>query len=439
MTGAGWPRVARLALVQASIGGIVVLMTSTLNRVMVVELSLPAAIPGILVALQYALQLSRPYTGFGSDRSGRRTPWILGGMAILGAGATGAAAATMVMATHFALGLVLNVLAFLAIGVGVSMTGTPFLALLAESVAPDRRGGAAALTWLTMIVGFIVSTVFAGFLLDPFTLPRLVMVVGLVSGVAMLLTFLATLGVEQRRVAPVVPTPMAAPDFGASVRAILADEKTRKFSIFVFLSMLAFSAQDLILEPFAGRVFSMTPGETTRIAGTMNGGMLAGMVLAALFAQRFGSLRAWATGGCALSAVALLALAASPMMASTMALKGIVFALGTANGAFAIGAIGSMMALTADAGDGAVGTRMGVFGAAQGVASGLGGLFGAVASDVGRVAFGSVELGYGLVFVLEAALFAAAAMLAARSAAGAPVLRAQTVRSTGESLLEAVT
>src|SRR5690606_10335135 len=67
MTGAGWPRVARLALVQASIGGIVVLMTSTLNRVMVVELSLPAAIPGILVALQYALQLSRPYTGFGSD------------------------------------------------------------------------------------------------------------------------------------------------------------------------------------------------------------------------------------------------------------------------------------------------------------------------------------------------------------------------------------
>jgi BCD family chlorophyll transporter-like MFS transporter len=82
---------------------------------------------------------------------------------------------------------------------------------------------------------------------------------------------------------------------------------------------------------------------------------------------------------------------------------------------------------------------MGVFGAAQGVASGLGGLFGAVTSDVGRVAFGSVELGYGLVFVLEAALFAAAAMLAARSAAGAPVLRAQTVRSNGESLLEAVT
>jgi BCD family chlorophyll transporter-like MFS transporter len=415
-------------------------MTSTLNRVMVVELSLPAAIPGILVALQYVLQLSRPYTGFGSDRTGRRTPWILGGMAILGAGATGAAAATMLMATHFALGLALNVLAFLAIGAGVSMTGTPFLALLAEQVAPERRGGAAALTWLTMIVGFIVSTVVAGYLLDPFSLGRLVLVVALVSGVAMLLTFLATLGVEKRHVAlPVAASAAPAPDFMASVRSILADEKTKKFSIFVFLSMLAFSAQDLILEPFAGRVFNMTPGETTRIAGTMNGGMLAGMVLAALFAQKFGSLRAWATGGCALSAVALLALAASPTFGSTLVLKGIVFALGTANGAFAIGAIGSMMALTTEAGDGAVGTRMGVFGAAQGIASGLGGLFGAVASDLGRVAFNSVELGYGLVFVLEAALFAAAAMLAARSAAGAPVLTPQTVRASGDSLLEAVT
>lgn len=437
MSGAGWPRVARLALVQASIGGIIVLMTSTLNRVMVVELALPAAVPGILLAIQYALQLSRPYTGFGSDRSGRRTPWIWGGMAILATGAVGAAAATWLMATHFWAGLSLNVLAFLAIGAGVSMTGTPFLALLAEQVSAERRGGAAALTWLTMIVGFIISTVVAGALLDPFSLGRLVGVIALVSVTAMVLTVLATIGVEREaRIAPASSAPR--PDFRAAVRDILADEKTRQFSVFVFLSMLAFSAQDLILEPFAGRVFNLTPGETTRIAGTMNGGMLAGMVLAALFAQRVGSLRAWATGGCALSAVALLGLATSPLIGSVFVLKAIIFALGTSNGAFAIGAIGSMMALTTDAGDGAVGTRMGVFGAAQGVASGLGGLMGAVASDLGRAAFGSVEVGYGAVFVFEAALFAAAALLAARSAAGAPSLSADRIRASGDGLLEAV-
>jgi BCD family chlorophyll transporter-like MFS transporter len=438
--GATWPRVARLAMVQASLGGIVVLMTSTLNRVMVVELALPAALPGILVALHYALQLSRPYTGFGSDRTGRRTPWIWGGMAILGLGATGAAAATWLMAEHFVLGLLANVLAFLAIGVGVSMTGTPFLALLAEQVAPERRGGAAALTWLTMIVGFIISTVLAGSLLDPFSLPRLVAVVGLISAIAMVLTVLATVGVEPRQAPRVsAATAAARPDFLKEVRGILADERTRKFSIFVFLSMLAFSAQDLILEPFAGRVFAMTPGETTRIAGTMNGGMLLGMLLAAVFSQRFGSLRAWATGGCAMSAVALLALAASPLFGSTLVLKGIIFALGTSNGAFAIGAIGSMMALTTEAGDAAVGTRMGVFGAAQGVASGLGGLMGAVASDVGRAAFGSVEVGYGAVFVVEALMFAGAAVLASRSAAGAPGAMRRALERNGDAMLEAVT
>ena len=58
------------------LGAVVVLTTSTLNRVMVVELALPALLPGLLVALHYAVQISRPRMGFGSDVGARRTPWI---------------------------------------------------------------------------------------------------------------------------------------------------------------------------------------------------------------------------------------------------------------------------------------------------------------------------------------------------------------------------
>ena len=68
-----------------------VLTTSTLNRVMVVELALPAALPGFLVAMHYFVQLSRPRFGHASDRGGRRTPWIRGGMALLALGGLGAA------------------------------------------------------------------------------------------------------------------------------------------------------------------------------------------------------------------------------------------------------------------------------------------------------------------------------------------------------------
>lgn len=91
----GWLQVVRLGLVQASLGAIVVLMTSTLNRIMVVELALPAMLPGALVALHYLVQMSRPRMGHGSDQGTRRTPWIIGGMTVLAAGALSATLATV--------------------------------------------------------------------------------------------------------------------------------------------------------------------------------------------------------------------------------------------------------------------------------------------------------------------------------------------------------
>ncbi len=79
-----WLQIFRLGLVQCCLGAIVVLTTSTLNRLMVIELALPAVLPGMLVALHYGIQLSRPNWGFKSDTGGSRTRWIIGGMAILG-------------------------------------------------------------------------------------------------------------------------------------------------------------------------------------------------------------------------------------------------------------------------------------------------------------------------------------------------------------------
>ncbi|MEM8596464.1 MAG: PucC family protein, partial [Pseudomonadota bacterium] len=131
-----WAGIARLGCVQLALGAVVVLTTSTLNRVMVVELALPAMLPGALVALHYAVQLSRPRWGFGADRGGRRVPWILGGMALLAAGGSGAAGATVWMATAPTAGIIAATIAFIAIGLGVGMAGTNLLALLAIRTAP---------------------------------------------------------------------------------------------------------------------------------------------------------------------------------------------------------------------------------------------------------------------------------------------------------------
>ena len=105
----GFSGIMRLGLVQAALGAIVVLATSTMNRVMVVEWSMPAIVPGALVALHYGVQVLRPRMGHGSDMGRRRTPWIVGGMAALACGAVTAAAATAWMGNHTVAGVVLAV------------------------------------------------------------------------------------------------------------------------------------------------------------------------------------------------------------------------------------------------------------------------------------------------------------------------------------------
>jgi len=409
----GWFGIVRLGLVQMALGAIVVLTTSTLNRVMVVELALPALVPGLLVAIHYAVQISRPRMGFGSDRSGRCTPWILGGMAVLAAGGTLAAAATAWMATERAAGLALAAFAFLLVGTGVSACGTSLLVLLAKRVAPERRAPAATIVWMLMIIGFAVTAGLAGRWLEPYSPQRLVAVSGSVALIACTVAALALWRLEGRGGTRAEPEPQLR--FLQALRQVWQESAARRFTLFVFVSMLAFSAQDLILEPFAGAVFGLTPGATTQLSGLQHGGVLLGMIAAALAGSRWhiGSLRQWTIGGCVASALALAALAAAGTLGPPWPLHATVFALGAANGAFSIAAIGSMMRMAGEGRAQREGVRMGLWGASQAISFGIGGLAGALASDAARQFVAATGPAYALVFGLEAVLFLWAAALAA--------------------------
>lgn len=422
----GWFGVFRLALVQASIGAVVVLTTSTLNRVMVVELALPAALPGLLVALHYFIQMSRPKFGHESDKGGRRTTWIVGGMALLGLGGILAAASAALMTVSGAGGVALATLAFLMIGAGVGACGTSLLVLLASSVTPERRAPAATITWLMMIASFAITATVAGAFLDPFSFTRLFLVTSTVSGLALLVTWLATLGLEAR----VAPAPKPAPEAHArtaekpqrfidALKDVLAEPHTRVFGLFVFISMLAYSAQDLVLEPFAGAVFGLTPGESTQLGGQQYGGVLLGMILVALLGRWAGAagqgvLRICLVAGCLASAALLASLAAAGFIGPPWPLEANVFLLGLANGVYAVAAISSMMTLVSRGTRGRDGTRMGVWGASQAIAFGLGGLAGTVVVDLVRLISSEVSTAYAVVFSAQALLFTVAAVLAVR-------------------------
>ena len=428
----GWMAIVRLGLVQACLGAVVVMTTSTLNRVMVVELALLALLPGILVAMHYLVQVARPRMGYGSDLGQRRTPWIVGGMMVLAIGGALAALATAWMGSERQAGIALAVVAFMLIGIGVSAAGTSLLVLLAKRVDAPRRAAAATTVWLMMIAGFAVTAGLAGKLLDPYSPARLIAVTAAVSTLAVLLTLLATWRLEGSAPAEPVATAreLRKPAFREALAQVWAEPVARRFTIFVFVSMLAYSAQDLILEPFAGTVFGFTPGQSTGLSGMQHAGVLAGMLAAAFAGRggRFGSLRAWQIGGCLMSALMLLGLVAAGIVGDGWPFRANVFALGVANGAFSIAAIASMMRLASEGRHAREGTRMGLWGAAQAVAFGMGGLVGTAASDLARWLIGTPSLAYAVVFGFEALLFVAAAALAgqlgrtaAPSARSAPV------------------
>ena len=413
--------VIRLGLVQAALGAIVIFVTSSISRLMVVEHGLPALIPGCLVALHYGVQILRPRWGYGSDVGGRRTPWIVGGMLALAIGNVGAAIATTLMSSDRALALGLAGVAYLLVGVGVGATGTSLLVLLAKRVEPPHRAAAATTVWIMMIGGFIATAAFVGTMLDPFSPTRLLQVAVAISAVAVLVTLAAVWKIEpvqaHGRTVDGHGLRTEASGFRRAMADVWREPQARRFAIFVFLSMFAYSAQELILEPFGGFVFALTPGASAKLTGVQHAGLLVGMLVVAgagsLFAgRRLGTMAFWTVGGCLGSAGALLGLAASGMQASLPMMRLCVFGLGVTNGAFSIAAIGAMMQLAGSGRATREGTRMGLWGAAQAVAFATGGLVATGATDLTRHLIASPLEAYLVVFLGEALVFCAAAHLA---------------------------
>ena len=203
--------------------------------------------------------------------------------------------------------------------------------------------------------------------------------------------------------------------FMDGMREVWAERRARNFTIFVFLSMTAYFMQELILEPYAGLVFAFTPGQSTSLSGAQNGGVFLGMLTVGIMATglRIGSLRNWVVAGCLGSAAALTLITVMGQMGPAVPLVPAVVLLGLFNGMFAVAAIGAMMALAGQGRGQREGTRMGLWGAAQAIAAGFGGLLGAAAADIMR-GLTNTATAFGTVFLFEALLFIASAYMAFR-------------------------
>jgi BCD family chlorophyll transporter-like MFS transporter len=411
-------RLLRLSLFQVSVGMAAVLLTGTLNRVMIVELGISGAVVALMAALPLLIAPLRALIGFKSDThrsflGWRRAPYIWFGSMLQFGGFAIMPFALLILSgdTHgpIVVGEVAAALAFLLVGLGMHMTQTAGLALATDLAPEEARPRAVALLYVMLLAGMVASSIFFSFLLADFSAVRLIQVVQGAAVATMVLNCVALWKQEVRNRALTAPDRQHAP-FSTHWRALMAGGGTGRLLAAVGFGAAAFSMQDVLLEPYGAEVLGLSVSMTTALTALWAWGALAGFAFAA-HRLGAGAEHHRLAGAGALVGVAAFALVifAAPVGSAAMFCLGVA-GIGFGGGLFSVGTLTAAMTLARDGGSG---LALGAFGAVQATAAGVGIAIGGALRDlVSRLseqgalgpALTGPAVGYGFVYHLEIGL-----------------------------------
>lgn len=412
-----WSRLLRLSLFQVSCAMALVLLNGTLNRVMIVELNVPAWLVASMVGLPLVIAPLRTLVGFRSDHhqsaiGWRRAPYIwmgslfqFGGLAIMPFALlllSGEGNAPIWVAQAAAM------LAFLLVGLGLHTTQTAGLAL-ATDIAPEHsRPHVVAVLYIALLLGMLVSALIFGALLSAFTQMKLIQVVQGAAMLTMVLNCIALWKQESRQ--PDRNNDVVRPAFLPAWHRFTQATRGYRFLVVVALGTAGFTMQDVLLEPYGGEILGLSVGQTTLLTALLATGSLIAFVVAAWQLRR-GTLPAHiAAVGIIIGIVAFSIIVFAGVIES-----GVLFRIGTAGIGFGAGLFSVctlIMAMTI-VGEQHRGLSLGAWGAAQAFAAGLGIAIGGLIRDAVTDlavsgAFGDVltnpAVGYSVVYQLEIVL-----------------------------------
>ena len=345
----------RLSLFQISVGMAAVMLLGTLNRVMIVELSVPAMIVALMIAIPVLIAPFRAILGFKSDnyRSAigwKRVPylwfgtlWQFGGLAIMPMALLVLAGDTALDAGMF--GQVAAALAFLLTGLGMHMTQTAGLALAADRASEETRAKVVSLLYVMYLLGMGVSAVIIGTLLRNYSALLLVQVVQGAAVMTLALNIIALW--KQEKLSPMSREVRNAPKpaFSAAWSDFTNENNVTRLIVTIFIGTMAFNMQDVLLEPYGGEILGLSVSATTLLTAMWASGALLGFGLAARWLSlgidpfRIGG-RGVIIGIAAFSAVLLSAPMNSPVLffigAALIGLGGGLFAVATLTAAMTI-------------------------------------------------------------------------------------------------------
>jgi MFS transporter, BCD family, chlorophyll transporter len=435
-------RMLRLSLFQVSVGMAMVLLTGTLNRVMIVELSVPAWIVGLMASLPLVFAPFRALIGHKSDThksvlGWRRVPYIWFGTMLQFGGFAIMPFALLVLSgdTHGPLwiGQAGAALAFLLVGAGLHTTQTAGLALANDLAPAHVKPRVVALLYVMLLLGMIVSAFAFSMLLKDFSQIQLIQIIQGAAAVTFILNGVALWKQEPRNpklTDPAVPVP----GFREALGKFTAEPRSARLLIAVGLGTAGFAMQDILLEPFGGQVFGLNVGQTTLLTALLAAGTLAGFALAARWLTRGGDPCRIASLGALIGAFAFALIIFSPVVDAVVLFRAGTVAIGFGNGLFAVGMLTAAMELARGS---TSGLALGAWGAVQATSAGLAiALSGSLKDGIGNLAQSGAlgeamrtpEAGYGFVYHLEIGL------LFATLIALGPLVRVAGVRQTRPSM-----
>ena len=404
-------RLLRLSLFQISVGMALAMLIGTLNRVMIVELKVPAALVAIMIALPLLFAPFRALIGFRSDhhRSAlgwRRVPYIwmgtllqFGGFAImpfalLVLGRLGQSAHAPDWVGHLAAGV-----AFLLVGAGMHTTQTAGLALATDLSPPEARPKVVGLMYFMLLVGMILSALLFGYWLRDFSPGALIRSVQAAAVLTLVLNITA-LWKQEARTRRLGDPHEEDVDFVAAMKHFTQGENALRRLLAVGVGTMAFSMGDVLLEPFGGEILHLEVSDTTLLTALLALGGLTGFAWASRVLGRGADPFRMACGGVWVGIPAFLAVLVSAPQASLQ-----LFALGTLLIGFGAGLFGhgTLTATMNHAPPGQAGLALGAWGAVQATAAGLAMGLGGIIRDLMALVVDS-GTAYAFVYSLEVVL-----------------------------------
>ncbi len=406
-------RLLRLSLFQISVGMAMVMLVGTLNRVMIVELKVPATLVSLMVALPLLIAPFRALIGFRSDNhrsqlGWRRVPYIwmgsllqFGGFSIMpfallvlsGAGQSSQAPAWV--------GLVGAAGAFVLVGMGMHTVQTAGLALATDLAPVESQPKVVGLMYVMQLVGMMGSALMLGHLLQDYNHGQLIRVVQAVAVMTLVLNVIALWKQEPRSRLRKPGTPLEQ-NFQQAWQSFCHGSHTLRRLLAVGLGTMAFTMEDVLLEPYGGEILNLSVSTTTMLTATLALGGLMGFAWASRVLSKGEDAYRMASWGAWVGVPAFVALMAAAPLSSPLVFALGIFGVGMGGGIFAHGTLTATMQLApADQ----IGLAMGAWGAVQATAAGVGMALGGVVRD-GVALVSTSYMGYSAVYLLEIALLA---------------------------------